>query len=978
MMDMFFSSSHTSPFSPSILAGKSQSLPSSLVFSAKSSPESDPPRLSGNVRRPKTLKISPSKSIPPNPNISSNPLRNLVNPSKPPNNSDNLATKLWLSSKISPPPPPPPPPPLPETFLDLEEKEARVSENSGSDHVPGPEFRQEGKIFVGNLPLWIKKNEVAEFFRQFGPIKNVVLIKGHDDPERNVGYGFIIYGGPTAVNSATKAVEFDGVEFHGRVLTVKMDDGRRLKSRSEERARWLEGSDGVEFRSKWHEERESSRREFRKVVETEPENWQAVVRSFERIKKPSRREFGLMVNYYARRGDMHRAREVFESMRARGIEPTSHVFTNLIHAYAVGRDMEEALSCVRKMKEEGIEMSLVTYSILVGGFSKIGNTEYRCLSGIVVYRYQCASAHAIPDLYHGIFLFTHTVLRIKSEVLFWSLVVLCQTCNMDRAEALVREMEEEGIDAPIGIYHTMMDGYTNIGDEDKCLIVFERLKECGFTPSVISYGCLINIYSKMGKVSKALEVSRIMESCGIKHNMKTYSMLINGFLILKDWANAYAIFEDVVNAGLKPDVVLYNNIIKAFCGAGNLDRAIRTVEEMQKERHRPTSRTFMPIIHGFAKSGEMRRALEIFNMMRRSGCIPTVHTFNALILGLVEKLQMEKAVQILDEMSLAGITPNEHTYTTIMHGYASLGDTGKAFEYFSKVKNEGLELDVFSYQALLKACCKAGRMQSALAVTREMSARNIPRNTFVYNILIDGWARRGDVWEAADLMQQMKQEGVQPDIHTYTSFINACCKAGDMLRATKTIEEMEAVGVNPNIKTYTTLIHGWARASLPEKALRCFEDMKLAGLKPDKAVYHCLMTSLLSRATVAEDYIYSGVVCICREMVEIGLTVDMGTAVHWSKCLRKIERTGGELTEALQKTFPPAWNSFDILEAKWISGLYSWVNLLLLIVPFALFEYLKVTINVVLNGIAVQGDPLVEERIAIWRVRSGKRLICRF
>ena len=48
---------------------------------------------------------------------------------------------------------------------------------------------------------------------------------------------------------------------------------------------------------------------------------------------------------------------------------------SLIHAYAVGRDMGEALHCVRKMKEEGIEMSLVTYSIIVGGFAKVGNAE---------------------------------------------------------------------------------------------------------------------------------------------------------------------------------------------------------------------------------------------------------------------------------------------------------------------------------------------------------------------------------------------------------------------------------------------------------------------------------------------------------------------------------------------------------------------------------------------------------------------------
>lgn len=37
--------------------------------------------------------------------------------------------------------------------------------------------------------------------------------------------------------------------------------------------------------------------------------------------------------------------------------------------------MEEALSCVRKMKDEGVEMTLVTYSILVGGFAKVSNAK---------------------------------------------------------------------------------------------------------------------------------------------------------------------------------------------------------------------------------------------------------------------------------------------------------------------------------------------------------------------------------------------------------------------------------------------------------------------------------------------------------------------------------------------------------------------------------------------------------------------------
>lgn len=157
--------------------------------------------------------------------------------------------------------------------------------NSSRNEVGGDEFKQQGKIFVGNLPAWIKKKEFADYFRQFGPIKNVILIKGYNDTDRNLGFGFVIYGGPNAASSAIKAVEFDGVDFHGRILTVKLDDGRKMKAKAQERDRWVGGDDGVEFRSKWHQHRETSRVDFKRIIETQPDNWQAVVKAFERIDK---------------------------------------------------------------------------------------------------------------------------------------------------------------------------------------------------------------------------------------------------------------------------------------------------------------------------------------------------------------------------------------------------------------------------------------------------------------------------------------------------------------------------------------------------------------------------------------------------------------------------------------------------------------------------------------------------------------------
>ncbi|KAD6796702.1 hypothetical protein E3N88_07598 [Mikania micrantha] len=210
-------------------------------------------------------------------------------------------------------------------------------------------------------------------------------------------------------------------------------------------------------------------------------------------------------------------------------------------------------------------------------------------------------------------------------------------------------------------------------------------------------------------------------------------------------------------------------------------------------------------------------------------------------------------------------------------------------------------------------------MEEALSCVRKMKDEEIELTLVTYSILVGGFAKIGYVSSADKWFKEAKKTQANMNAIIYGNIIYAHCQSFNMehaeaLRAAKKIKEMEAAGVKPNIKTYTTLIHGWARASLPEKALKCFEDMKLAGLKPDRAVYHCLMTSLLARASIAEDYIYSGIQQICVEMIEAGLTVDMGTAVHWARCLHKIERCGGDLTEALQKTFPPDWNSQNSLD----------------------------------------------------------------
>ena len=170
------------------------------------------------------------------------------------------------------------------------------NKNADMDHKPGNLFDdnlsenlddvgpEPGKIFVGNIPPLIPKGIIAEHFRQFGPLKDLILIKDHSDPEKNKGYCFVIYGGPSATSSALKAAELNGTLFHGRKLTVKLDDGRRLRKKLESRKRWLE--DGkMSFLSDWHSNRDEASRNFRNFIEGNPTSRRLVVEAFNKIEK---------------------------------------------------------------------------------------------------------------------------------------------------------------------------------------------------------------------------------------------------------------------------------------------------------------------------------------------------------------------------------------------------------------------------------------------------------------------------------------------------------------------------------------------------------------------------------------------------------------------------------------------------------------------------------------------------------------------
>lgn len=81
------------------------------------------------------------------------------------------------------------------------------------------------KIYIGNLSFKATEQDVEDFFKQFGEIKEIALIRDRYSNELK-GFGFITFTDPS---SAQNALSKNGEELLGRPLKINLarEEGRR-------------------------------------------------------------------------------------------------------------------------------------------------------------------------------------------------------------------------------------------------------------------------------------------------------------------------------------------------------------------------------------------------------------------------------------------------------------------------------------------------------------------------------------------------------------------------------------------------------------------------------------------------------------------------------------------------------------------------------------------------------------------------------
>ncbi|KAJ8447728.1 hypothetical protein Cgig2_015091 [Carnegiea gigantea] len=255
----------------------------------------------------------------------------------------------------------------------------------------------------------------------------------------------------------------------------------------------------------------------------------------------------------------------------------------------------------------------------------------------------------------------------------------CKLRRVDKAEGLLREMVEKGIEPNVVCYNILLDGICRkaslhpddrfertIRAADK---VFDEMRARGIEPDVTSYSIVLHVCSRAHKPDLTLDRLEMMKDRGISPSVVTYTSVVKCLSSCGRMEEAEKLLDEMVRNGVTPSAATYNCFFKEFKGRKDAEKALNLYRKMKKEGACvPSLHTYNILVQMFVKFNKMEIVEEIWNDMKETGAGPDLDSYTVLIHGLIEKEKWKEACQYFVQMIEKGLLPQKVTFETLYRG----------------------------------------------------------------------------------------------------------------------------------------------------------------------------------------------------------------------------------------------------------------------------------------------------------------------
>ncbi|XP_044478117.1 pentatricopeptide repeat-containing protein At3g18110, chloroplastic-like [Mangifera indica] len=314
--------------------------------------------------------------------------------------------------------------------------------------------------------------------------------------------------------------------------------------------------------------------------------------------KISKSSILLMLDAFARAGNIFEVKKIYHGMKAAGYFPSMHLYRVMIALLCKGKQVRDVEAMVFEMKEAGFTPDLSVWNSLLKLYTGIEDFK----NTIRVYQ-QIQEAGLQPD-----------------EDTFNTLIIMyCRNCRPEEGLSLMHEMKKEGLEPKLDTYKSLISACGKQQLLEQAEELFNELRSQGHKLDRSFYHTMMKIYRNSGNHSKSEKLLSLMKEAGVEPTTATMHLLMVSYGSSGQPQEAEKVLINLKEGSLNLSTLPYSSVIDAYFRNGDYNVGIQKLVEMKKEGIEPDHRIWTCFIRAASLSQCLSEAIILLNAIQDAG-----------------------------------------------------------------------------------------------------------------------------------------------------------------------------------------------------------------------------------------------------------------------------------------------------------------------------------------------------------------------
>ncbi|KAL2488274.1 Pentatricopeptide repeat-containing protein [Forsythia ovata] len=372
--------------------------------------------------------------------------------------------------------------------------------------------------------------------------------------------------------------------------------------------------------------------------------------------EPDEFTYTVLIDALCKIGNLEQANAFLGVMVKKGLTPDEVTLTAFIHGYC---------------KIGSARYALVLFEGLIKDWYLTGPHIFNLFLDVLSKEVQIVEENAIfgKMLKYGL---------VPSIVTYTILVDgLCRAGDTNSSMKMLEFMKQNGCPPNVYTYTVVINGLCHSGKVEEAETLLVEMSQVGVSPNDITYVSLVKSHVKAGRLNSAFEIVSTMFQNGCQPNTEIYFALLVGMVEMTadtgprfsvadlntqssvigekgvdcssnfvfreiDFNHAVQLQDRIRKCGGRT-IDVDNFLISGLCRVGRILEADNLIQEMVKHGLTPSSHICSSIIEHFCKDHNFDQCLEWIKRLLDYGCIPSFASYSAVIVGLHNEGEFQNA-----------------------------------------------------------------------------------------------------------------------------------------------------------------------------------------------------------------------------------------------------------------------------------------------------------------------------------------------